>query len=104
MKLCRVIGTSVSTIKQQVYEGRTVLVVVPVDPSLEPRGGSFLAVDFMEAGIGDTVLVAQEGNAARQLAGDPQGPIHAAVMGIVDHVDTAAGLRYPPTVGPQQTS
>ena len=57
MKLCRVIGTSVSTIKQPVYEGRTVLVVVPVDPALEPHGGSFLAVDFMEAGIGDTVLL-----------------------------------------------
>lgn len=96
MKLCRVTGTSTATVKQPVYDGRKVLVVEPLSPELEPRGASFLAVDFVQAGVGDTVLVAQEGNAARQLAGDPDAPIHAVVMGVVDHVDTAAGVQHPP--------
>ena len=98
MKLCRVIGTSVATVKQPVYDGRKVLVVIPVDATLEPSGTSFLAVDFMQAGTGDTVLVAQEGNTARQMVDDPLAPIHAAVMGIVDQVETPEGVRYPPTV------
>jgi microcompartment protein CcmK/EutM len=95
MKLCRVIGTSVASIKQPVYDGRTVLVVVPLGLDLEPRGAAFLAVDFQEAGSGDTVLVAQEGNTARQLAGDPHAPIHAAVMGIVDQLEVDGVVRRP---------
>jgi microcompartment protein CcmK/EutM len=98
MKLCRVIGTSTSTVKQPVYERRKVLIVTPVGIDLEPRGASFLAVDFQQAGIGDTVLVAQEGNTARQLAGDPSAPIHSAVMGIVDCVETPDGEVWPPEV------
>jgi len=98
MKLCRVIGTSVATVKEEVYQGRKVLVVKPVDRQLEPTGKAFLAVDLMQAGVGDTVLVAQEGNTARQLVDDQLAPIHSVVMGIVDQVETPEGVRYPPTV------
>jgi microcompartment protein CcmK/EutM len=95
VKLCRVIGTSVATVKAAVYDGRKVLVVLPVTPELSPGGATFLAVDFVQAGVGDHVLVAQEGNTARQLADDPLAPIHAAVLGIVDQIDmvTESGSR-----------
>ncbi len=91
MKLCRVIGSSVATVKEPVYEGLSVLVVHPLTPALEPTGAAFLAVDFAQAGEGDTVLVAQEGNAARQLVGDSMAPIHSVIMGVVDEVELESG-------------
>ena len=62
MKLCRVEGTVVGAVHHKVYDGQKLLIVTPVD-----GGDSFLAVDRVQAGIGDTVLVNQEGNGARQL-------------------------------------
>ena len=86
MILSRVIGNCVSTVQHPVYDGQTVLVVVPVDPDGHtPVGGEFLAVDCVQAGPGDLVLVSREGNAARQVLGQGQ-PVHSVVLGIVDEV------------------
>jgi len=87
MILCRVVGNAVSTIKHPCYTGHRVMVCVPVQPDgRTPRGGEFLSVDSVQAGPGDLVLVAREGNAARQVLGTANDPFHSVIMGIVDEV------------------
>jgi microcompartment protein CcmK/EutM len=91
--LARVVGTAVSTVKVACYEGTKVLVCEPVRPRARPgeartaSEASFLAVDSVQAGVGDLVLVAREGNAARQVLGTPDDPFHSVILGIVDHLD-----------------
>jgi microcompartment protein CcmK/EutM len=87
MRLCRVKGTVVSTAKQEVYLGRKLLVVQPVDENGQDQGHSFLAVDRVQAGEGDLVLVNSEGNGARQLIKIEKLPIRSLILGIVDRVD-----------------
>lgn len=87
MILCRVIGTSVATVHHPSYDGQKVLIVETLTAAGDPTGKTFLAVDSVQAGVGDTVLAAREGNTARQILRDPDGPLHAVIVGIVDHVD-----------------
>ena len=86
MILCRVIGNSVATVHHPSYDGRKVMVVETLGPDSQPTGTTFLAVDSVQAGVGDTVLAAREGNTARQILGDPNAPLHAVIVGIVDEV------------------
>lgn len=87
MKLCRVKGTVVATAKQPVYEGQKLLVVQPLDGDCQEQGHSFLAVDRVQAGEGDLVLVLSEGNGARQLFQIAKLPIRSVIVGVVDRVD-----------------
>ena len=87
MRLCRVKGTVVSTAKQQVYEGQKLMVVQPVDELGKDQGHSFLAVDRVQAGEGDLVLVNSEGNGARQLFRIDPLPMRSLILGIVDRVE-----------------
>lgn len=87
MKLCRVLGPVVATAKHPVYAGRKLLAVQPLDERGADSGASFLAVDDVQAGHGDVVLVMQEGNGVRQLLKmGPQVPIRSLIVGIVDKV------------------
>ena len=91
MILCRVIGDAVSPVQHRVYDGRTILVCQPVRADGATRlGYAFLAVDSVQAGEGDLVVVAREGNAARQVLGTDADPFHSVVLGIVDDVDIPA--------------
>ena len=82
MKLCRVEGTVGGAAPHPVYDGQKLMIVTPVD-----GGDSFLAVDRVQAGVGDTVLVNQEGNGTRQLLKmGQQVPIRSLIVGIVDEV------------------
>jgi microcompartment protein CcmK/EutM len=88
MTLARVVATVVSTEKHAHYRGHKILAVQPVDPSGTPRGRSLLAVDGVQAGIGDLVLVVDEGGSARSVIGDEAAvTIRTAICGIVDRVD-----------------
>ena len=90
MMLARVTGTVVSTEKHPHYAGRKILVVQPVTPSGAPKGRSLLAVDGVQAGIGDLVLVVDEGGSARAVIHDEAAvTIRTAVCAIVDSVDVA---------------
>ena len=92
MILCRVIGNSVSTVKHPAFDGHIVLVCQPVQPDGHtPVGSEFLACDAVQAGPGDLVLAAREGNTARQILGSATDPHHAVVLGIVDMIDVAEG-------------
>ncbi len=87
MILGRVLGTSVATVKHPVYIGCKVLVVQGIRADGTHKGIPFLAVDSVQAGEGDVVLVAREGNAARQVLGTDDDPFHSVVLGIVDTLD-----------------
>ncbi|MDP2314438.1 MAG: EutN/CcmL family microcompartment protein [Pseudomonadota bacterium] len=87
MILGRVIGNVVSTVKHPCFEGKSVLIVQPVLPDgRTPKGASFLSVDSVQAGVGDLVLAAREGNTARQILGADSDPLHSVILGIVDEV------------------
>jgi ethanolamine utilization protein EutN len=82
MKLCRVEGNVVGAAHHPVYDGQKLMVVVAVD-----GGESFLAVDRVQAGVGDLVLVNQEGNSTRQLLKmGSDVPIRSLIVGIVDEI------------------
>ncbi|HSB88691.1 MAG TPA: EutN/CcmL family microcompartment protein [Anaerolineales bacterium] len=86
MYIGKVIGTVVSTIKISHLEGRKLLLV----NQLDLRGGETdeydIAVDVVQAGPGDTVMVIDEGNGARQILGLDPGAIRAVIVGVVDEV------------------
>ena len=91
MILGRVIGSVVSTIHHAVVEDRKLLVAERLDASGRPSGGYVIALDAIGAGQGETVLILDEGNGARQILDDAQAPVRSLVVGIVDAVDTEAG-------------
>ncbi len=77
-----------ATVKHPAYLGHPLFVVQPLDELGADAGASFVAIDHVQAGIGDKVLVLTEGNGARQILqqGD-QTPIRSVIVGIVDHVE-----------------
>ena len=88
MILCRVIGNAVSTVKHPVYVGKSIMVLQPVKTDTHSKNGrEFLAIDSVLAGPGDLVMAAREGNTARQILGTDNDPLHAVIVGIVDHVE-----------------
>lgn len=93
MKLGRVIGNAVSTIKNPAYNGAKIMVVEPVDLELKSAGRTFLAVDMVGAGAGEVVVVIEEGKAAREMLKNPRSPMRTTIIGIVDRVDLSGGDR-----------
>ena len=87
MTLCRVIGNVVSTVKHPAFEGRSLMIVQPIDSAGADIGASFLAVDRAQSGPGDRVLVMREGNGVRQILAVGQVPIRSLIVGVVDRVD-----------------
>jgi microcompartment protein CcmK/EutM len=88
MILARVVANVVSTEKHPHYAGQKLLVVQPLDAEGRPKGRSLVAVDGVQAGIGDRVLVVDEGGSARLVVGDETAvTIRTAICGIVDRVD-----------------
>lgn len=86
MKLAKVAGTVVSTICSPVFEGRRLLLCDYVDPEGDPTGDYVIAVDVVDAGAGEIVLILDEGTGARQIVDMTPAPIRAVVVGIVDAV------------------
>jgi ethanolamine utilization protein EutN len=91
MKLGRVVGTVVSTIKAPILEGRALLVVDLLNPDGSAAGGYLLALDTVGAGAGETVLLLDEGTSARQVVGATDGgPLRTVIVGIVDAIEGPA--------------
>lgn len=86
MRLARVRGTVVATIKHPTYSGRTLLLCQPLTPDGRDKGEQVVAVDTVQAGEGDLVLLLTEGNGVRQILGPNAGPIRTLIVGIVDEV------------------
>ena len=90
MYIGKVIGAVVATIKISHLEGHKLLMVDQLDLEGEGTGDYDIAVDVAQAGIGDTVLVIDEGNGARQILDLDPGAIRAVIVGVVDEVVLAA--------------
>ncbi len=86
MFLARVAGTVVATRKDPRLEGLKLLLVVPVDPDGNDEGGYVVAVDSVNAGYKETVLVVR-GSSARMADGMNERPVDASIIGIVDSAD-----------------
>ncbi|MBA7499514.1 Carbon dioxide concentrating mechanism protein CcmL [subsurface metagenome] len=87
MILGKVIGNVVSTIKLPVYQGYKILIVQPVNDKEELQGESVLALDTVQAGVGDTVLVIDEGNSSRLIMNNSTAPVRTMIVGIVDTIN-----------------
>lgn len=87
MKIGKVSGTVVSTISSPVYDSRRLLLCDLLDEKGEELSGDYLiAVDAVGAGAGETVLILDEGNSARQVVDMEDAPIRAVIVGIIDAV------------------
>ncbi|MFH1690139.1 MAG: EutN/CcmL family microcompartment protein [Candidatus Eisenbacteria bacterium] len=87
MFIARVIGEVVSTTKHPALRGRKLLVIEKLTEMGEPTGDSQLAVDSVDAGEGDTVLVMDEGSSAALVTEMDNPPIRTVIVGVVDSVD-----------------
>jgi len=87
MKIGRVAGTVVATICSPALEGRKLLFVDLLDLEGNETGRDLIAVDTVGAGAGETVLVLDEGNGARQVLEAPDAPIRAVIVGVIDEIE-----------------
>ncbi len=86
MFIGQVAGEIVSTINHPAYDNRRLLVIDRL-----ATGGYLIAVATVDAGVGQKVLVLDEGNGARQILGDAEAPIRSVVVGVVDAVNLSHG-------------
>jgi ethanolamine utilization protein EutN len=90
MLIGRVIGDVVATQKVPSHQGRKILVVQPLNLDGSDRGDPVLSLDAVGAGIGEQVLLTNEGFSAMTAVGRPNSPIDSAVIGVIDAVDLHA--------------
>jgi len=88
MILAKVVGTVVATRKDPRLISSKLLIARPMDPKGKPEGNYLVAIDTVDAGFGETVLIVS-GSSARMAAGLKDCPVDAAIVGIIDTVDTS---------------
>ncbi|HWP81577.1 MAG TPA: EutN/CcmL family microcompartment protein [Bacteroidota bacterium] len=86
MILSKVTGTIVSTQKNKNLKEYKLLVIQPINLDGKPIGRDMLAIDQVDAGVGDTVLAIQEGAGAQQILGRKDVPVHTVVVAVVDGI------------------
>ena len=91
MLIARVIGELVSTQKHASHQGRKALIVQPLELDGSNRGDPVIALDAVDAGVGDRVLLVTEGFSAMTSVGRPESPIDMAVVGVIDRLDFDGG-------------
>ena len=91
MLLGRVTGTVIAPVKNSHLEGNKLLLVQPLDLQLQPKGEELVALDVVQAGCGDLVLFIKEGGSARIIFEDPQIPLQAVVVAVVDNLHLKGG-------------
>lgn len=91
MFIARVVGDVVATHRHGELGGRKLLLIRRLALDGREEGAEVIALDVIGVGVGERVLVVQEGNAARSLFRNPKIPAQAVVVGVVDHVDVGAG-------------
>lgn len=94
MFLADVLGTVVSPVQHPVLDGERLLLLRPLDPHGRRAGPTRIGIDRAQAGVGDRVLVIDEGQSGRQMVGDPNGPVKTIVVGVVDYVELGPELTY----------
>jgi len=93
MLIARVIGTAVSTVKDEKLTGRKLLIVRQTDEHGDPVGKPFVAVDTVDAGVGDLVLTAA-GSSARQTSMGQPLVIYAVIMAMIDSLEVDGSVTF----------
>jgi len=93
MLITRVIGTTVSTVKDEKITGQKLLIVRQTDEKGEPIGKPFVAVDTVNAGVGDLVLTAH-GSSARQTTITDKRPVDAVIMAMIDSLEVDGEITF----------
>lgn len=86
MIIGKVVGEIFSTINHEFYHSKKLLIVNRLTPEMKPLGDYLIAVDAVDAGVGEIVLIIDEGNSARQVVQDQQAPIRSIIIGIIDEI------------------
>ena len=87
MIIGKVVGNVHSTINHPFYDGKKMLMVEKIGTDGKPASGYLVAVDRAGAGPGETVLILDEGNGARQVLESADGPVRSVIVGIVDEIN-----------------
>lgn len=82
----KVAGTIYSTVQHPFYDGKKLLIVDKVAPPGIPSDGYLIAIDSVGAGVGEYVLVIDEGNSARQILDDSLAPLRSIIVGVIDEI------------------
>ncbi len=93
MFISKVIGTTISTIKDEKLEGRKLLILRQCDEAGEVYGKPYVAVDTLDAGVGDLVLTAH-GSGGRQTDITKNSPVDAVIMAVIDHMVVGSEVTY----------
>jgi ethanolamine utilization protein EutN len=93
MKIALVIGSTVSTIKDNAISGRKLLIVRDADTAGNERGEPYVAVDTVSAGAGDLVLVT-DGSSARYTQQTTGAPVDAVIVGVIDSLEMGGTVTY----------
>lgn len=88
MQIGIVEGNIVATVKHHLLKGAKLMIVQPMTKDFKRVDQPLIAVDTVDAGIGDIVLLVDEGNAARQIMKTPDAPVRTVIAGIVDAIST----------------
>ena len=82
----KVIGEIHSTVQHPFFEGKKLLVVEKTKPDGQLMGDYLIAVDTVGAGVGEPVLIVDEGNSARQIVDSTTAPLRSVIVGIIDQI------------------
>ena len=93
MQIARVIGSTVATIKDEKLTGRKLLIVREADETGNPTGRPYVAVDTVDAGVGELVLVAA-GSSARQTDITKDTPVDAVIMAVIDSLEVSGKVTF----------
>lgn len=93
MLIAKVIGTTVATIKDEKLVGRKLLIVRQTDERGVPSGKPFVAVDTVDAGVGDLVLTCA-GSSARQTSQTKDTPVDAVIMSVIDSLEVDGEVTF----------
>lgn len=93
MLIARVIGTTVSTVKDEKLSGRKLLVLRQTDEHGTPTGKPYVAIDTVDAGVGDLVLTCA-GSSARQTTITKDCPVDAVIMGVIDTLQVDGEITF----------
>ena len=93
MLIAKVIGTTISTIKDEKLEGRKLLILRQCDEAGDVYGKPYVAVDTLDAGVGDLVLTAH-GSGGRQTDITRNSPVDAVIMAVIDHMVVENQVTY----------
>jgi microcompartment protein CcmK/EutM len=94
MFLADVVGTVVAPVQIPLLDGEKLLLLRPIGPDGKAFGRVRIGIDRAQAGVGDRVIVIDEGNSARQILGDPKAAAKTVVVGVVDYVELGDELSY----------